>query len=137
MSKRLIHAVVGLLLSGCTINQYGPHITVGEAIQSTVVDVSLDDTTSDAKPSEHIVVGKPPKPATVFLEKPVIKNKSTCIPMPNIPEPPRLDMEILAKHSSDEKQLQGLFEKNHAELFKHAIAVKKTINEWYAKPNHC
>lgn len=140
MSNRLIHAVVGLLLSGCTINQYGPHITVEDAITSTVVDVSVDDKPAAPSNRDRVVIHKPNTPAPaapVVIEKPVPRSRPGCIPMPEIPEPPKLDIELLARFSNDEKQLQLLFEKNHSDLFKHASHMKKVLEQWYLKPNRC
>lgn len=143
MSKRLIHVAFGLILTGCTINQYGPRISVGERNSPTVIEVAIDD---DEKPNVKVqqpvqppvaeVPAKPHRPQHI-ADRPVIKNKANCIPMPVIPETPKLDISELAKYSNDQKQLQALFERNHAELFKHSQHVKRMLNEWYAKANHC
>lgn len=148
MSKRLIHVVVGIVLTGCTINQYGPRITVGDSNSPTVVDVSFEETNQETEAGVTTLPDTSVKPAvhkeTKYVHrKPIIheshvpKKKATCVPMPSIPDPPRVDMEEMKKYKGNDKQLQLLFEQNHADLYRHSKEMKRLMDEWYAKPNRC
>ena len=148
MSKRLIHVVVGIFLSGCTINQYGPRITVGDSNSPTVVDVSFEDNTPDTEVTIAPSVAPSVTPAvhkeTKYVQrKPIVhethppKKKPSCVPMPIIPDPPKVDMEEMKKLKGNDKQLQLLFEQNHADLYRHAKETKRAMDEWYAKSNRC
>ena len=148
MSKRLIHVVVGIMLTGCTINQYGPRITVGDSNSPTVVDVSLEENSSEPEVTIMQLPETSNKPAVhretkLIQRKPIVHEshplpkKKTCLAMPTIPDPPKIDLEEIKKHKGNDKQLQLLFEQNHADLYRHASTMKKLMDEWYTKANRC
>lgn len=138
ISKQLLRIAFGLALSGCTINQYGPSVTLGEEYSPIVMDVKIDREGPVQEPSAPSSPSAAPQAVDKkTVQKTVKKTTTACVPMPTIPDPPKMDLEELKAHRNDEEKLKELFEKNHSEMYKQFRAVKKNLDAWYKRPDRC
>ena len=154
MKKTFFHLVLGLSLSGCTINQYGPSVALGEhslgVTQSTINDNSQVDNSqhSGRDPVRRTGQSTAQTPAKKPVDKPVVvtplpkeheKPRRTpgCIPAPSIPEPPKLDVEKLKQYQKDPAKLEELFKENHAALYSGWKEIRTKFIEWEKNPNRC
>lgn len=140
MSKRLLHVVVGFALTGCTINQYGPHITMGEDYKPIVVVPATPPEQAPEKPPVAPRVEKgthTPSPAKKIPQQVYKRPTEGCRPMPGIPDPVKIDMAEVEANKSDPKRLQEIFEKNHRDLYNQARIVKRQLDAWYKSDNRC
>jgi hypothetical protein len=140
MKKVLFHAAIGVMLSGCTINQYGPSVLVGE--RQTEVSQYVE---VDMKPGLAPVVREHPEKPKAEVVKPTVqrivvpsKPKSkNCIPMPDVPAPPKLDVGQLSQYKNDQAKLEDLFRKNHNDLYNGWLKLKKDLDAWEKNPDRC
>lgn len=140
MSKRLLHVLVGFALTGCTINQYGPHITMGEDYKPIVVTTQPQEEPPPIRPPVAALEDKgthTPSPAKKSPQKPHKQPAAGCVPMPTVPDPVKMDLVELEANKTNPKKLQELFEKNHSDLYNQARVVKRALDAWYKLPNRC
>lgn len=137
MKKVIFHAALGLLLSGCTINQYGPSVVVGErqVDVSQYVEVESSVPIASAMPHETHKP-KPHVPQVIYKTAPKPRHRD-CVPMPKVSQPPKLDVDLLAHFRNDPAKLEQLFRKNHADLYNGWLKIKKDMDDWEKNPNRC
>lgn len=135
MSKMILHVAIGFFLSGCTINQYGPSITVGdkELTLAQVSNASNEPETLAMQPGAQPVHSTKP---VIAQATPSSKTKS-CVPMPVIPEPPKIDMEELKKYKDNPQQLEKILRDNHNQLYVGWLKMKKELEQWRRRSDRC
>ncbi len=137
ISRRLLNVTLGIALSGCTINQYGPTITIGEDNVPTVVDVKIDRVKET--PAGTIFTSDLPSTTTNKAPQKTITKPSKvgCVPMPIIPDPPKINLSDLDANKDNDGKLQEIFESNHRALYRHSKSIKKQLEEWYSRKDRC
>lgn len=131
MIKTVFHVAIGFVLSGCTINQYGPSLVMGD--REIVLTQSMDVDNSNRISS----AGSSPATTKPVVHQSVRRITTNCTPMPVIHEPPKINLEELKKYKDDPAELEKIFRANHAQLYNGWLKMKKDLDEWKSKPERC